>query len=89
MFWNISTRHMVLAKGLQIRFKNGQFGYLTRRLVDVAQDCIVHEVDCGTSKGLTIRPVMNGSDVVEPLYDRILGRVLAKILLTSKLGRFG
>ena len=78
---------MVLAKGLQIRhLKTANSGYLTRRLVDVAQDCIVHEVDCGTSKGLTIRPVMNGSDVVDPLYDRILGRVLAEDLVDLKTG---
>jgi DNA-directed RNA polymerase subunit beta' len=74
-------------KGLaDTALKTANSGYLTRRLVDVAQDCIVHEVDCGTNKGLTIRPVMNGSDVVDPLYDRILGRVLAEDLVDLKTG---
>ena len=72
-------------KGLaDTALKTANSGYLTRRLVDVAQDCIVHEVDCGTNKGLTIRPVMNGSDVVDSLYDRILGRVLAEDLIDLK-----
>jgi DNA-directed RNA polymerase subunit beta' len=74
-------------KGLaDTALKTANSGYLTRRLVDVAQDCIVHEIDCGTNKGLTIRPVMNGSDVVDPLYDRILGRVLAEDLIDLKSG---
>ena len=74
-------------KGLaDTALKTANSGYLTRRLVDVAQDCIVNEVDCGTSKGLTIRPVMNGSEVVDPLYDRILGRVLAEDMVDLKTG---
>ncbi len=52
-------------------------GYLTRRLVDVAQDCIIIEHDCGTDKGLTVRAVMEGGDVITPLGDRILGRTAA------------
>jgi hypothetical protein len=50
----------------------------------VAQDCIVTIVDCGTNNGLTIRPVMNGSDIVDPLFERILGRVLAEDLVDMK-----
>ena len=74
-------------KGLaDTALKTANSGYLTRRLVDVAQDCIVNEVDCGTSKGLTIRPVMNGSEVVDPLYDRILGRILAEDMVDLKTG---
>ena len=74
-------------KGLaDTALKTANSGYLTRRLVDVAQDCIVNEVDCGTTKGLTIRPVMNGSDVVETLYDRILGRVMAEDLVDIGTG---
>jgi len=74
-------------KGLaDTALKTANSGYLTRRLVDVAQDCIVNEVDCGTSQGLTIRPVMNGSDVVDPLYDRILGRILAADMVDLKTG---
>ncbi len=74
-------------KGLaDTALKTANSGYLTRRLVDVAQDCIVTTVDCGTNNGLTIRPVMNGSDIVDPLYERILGRVLAEDLVDMKTG---
>jgi len=74
-------------KGLaDTALKTANSGYLTRRLVDVAQDCIVNEPDCGTSKGLTIRPVMNGSEIVDPLFDRILGRVLAEDMVDLKTG---
>ena len=72
-------------KGLaDTALKTANSGYLTRRLVDVAQDCIIREVDCGTSKGLTIRPVLNGSEIVDSLYERILGRVLAEDLVDVK-----
>ncbi|MDB2325286.1 DNA-directed RNA polymerase subunit beta' [Alphaproteobacteria bacterium] len=74
-------------KGLaDTALKTANSGYLTRRLVDVAQDCIVNQVDCGTSKGLTIRPVMNGSEIIEPLHERILGRVLAEDMIDLKTG---
>ncbi|MCH1475199.1 MAG: DNA-directed RNA polymerase subunit beta' [Alphaproteobacteria bacterium] len=74
-------------KGLaDTALKTANSGYLTRRLVDVAQDCIVNETDCGTSKGLTIRPVMNGSDIVETLYDRILGRIMAEDMVDLSTG---
>jgi DNA-directed RNA polymerase subunit beta' len=74
-------------KGLaDTALKTANSGYLTRRLVDVAQDCIVTQLDCGTDKGLTIRPVMNGSDIVDPLFERILGRVLAEDLVDMKTG---
>jgi DNA-directed RNA polymerase subunit beta' len=74
-------------KGLaDTALKTANSGYLTRRLVDVAQDCIVNEIDCGTSKGLTIRPVMNGSEVIDPLFDRILGRILAEDMVDLKTG---
>jgi len=75
-------------KGLaDTALKTANSGYLTRRLVDVAQDCIVTIVDCGTNNGLTIRPVMNGSDIVDPLFERILGRVLAEDLVDMKTGK--
>ncbi len=74
-------------KGLaDTALKTANSGYLTRRLVDVAQDCIITLVDCGTNNGLTVRPVMNGSDIVTPLYDRILGRVLVDDLIDMKTG---
>lgn len=64
-------------KGLaDTALKTANSGYLTRRLVDVAQDVVVTEVDCGTTQGLTMIPLIEGGDVVEPLRERVLGRVL-------------
>jgi DNA-directed RNA polymerase subunit beta' len=65
-------------KGLaDTALKTANSGYLTRRLVDVAQDVVVTETDCGTLNGLTMTPIVEGGDVVEPLRDRVLGRVVA------------
>ncbi len=65
-------------KGLaDTALKTANSGYLTRRLVDVAQDCIVVIQDCGTQEGLDIRAVVEGGDVIEPLSERILGRTSA------------
>ncbi len=62
-------------KGLaDTALKTANSGYLTRRLVDVAQDCIIIEEDCGTERGLTMRAVVDGGDVIEPLSERVLGR---------------
>ena len=69
-------------KGLaDTALKTANSGYLTRRLVDVAQDSIITVEDCGTEKGITIRAVTNGSEVVDPLGDRILGRTMAEDLV--------
>jgi len=66
-------------KGLaDTALKTANSGYLTRRLVDVAQDVVITEVDCGTTEGLTMTPIVEGGDVVEPLKDRVLGRVVAE-----------
>ncbi len=63
-------------KGLaDTALKTADAGYLTRRLVDVAQDVVINEEDCGTLRGLTIRALKKNEEVVETLYDRILGRV--------------
>jgi DNA-directed RNA polymerase subunit beta' len=65
-------------KGLaDTALKTANSGYLTRRLVDVAQDLVVLEEDCGTEEGLMMHPIIEGGDVVEPLRERILGRVVA------------
>ena len=65
-------------KGLaDTALKTANSGYLTRRLVDVAQDLVVTEEDCGTIEGLIMNPIIEGGDVIETLRDRILGRVLA------------
>lgn len=63
-------------KGLaDTALKTANSGYLTRRLVDVAQDCIITEDDCGTEKGLTIAAVIDGGEVISSLSERLLGRV--------------
>jgi DNA-directed RNA polymerase subunit beta' len=65
-------------KGLaDTALKTANSGYLTRRLVDVAQDLVVTEDDCGTTRGINMTPLVEGGDIVEPLRDRVLGRVLA------------
>jgi len=69
-------------KGLaDTALKTANSGYLTRRLVDVAQDLVVTEVDCGTETGLLMSPLVEGGDVVEPLRERVLGRVVAQDLM--------
>ena len=66
-------------KGLaDTALKTANSGYLTRRLVDVAQDVVVTETDCGTTQGLTMTPIVEGGDVVEPLRDRVLGRMVVE-----------
>jgi DNA-directed RNA polymerase subunit beta' len=66
-------------KGLaDTALKTANSGYLTRRLVDVGQDLVVVEHDCGTQNGITMTPIIEGGDVVEPLSERVLGRVVAK-----------
>jgi DNA-directed RNA polymerase subunit beta' len=66
-------------KGLaDTALKTANSGYLTRRLVDVAQDCIIIESDCGTERGLTTRAVMDGGEVISSLAERVLGRTAAE-----------
>ena len=66
-------------KGLaDTALKTANSGYLTRRLVDVAQDVVVTEQDCGTDEGLVMTPVIDGGDIIESLPDRVLGRIVAK-----------
>ncbi len=63
-------------KGLaDTALKTADAGYLTRRLVDVAQDVVIKEEDCGTLRGIATTALKDNEDIVEPLYDRILGRV--------------
>ena len=69
-------------KGLaDTALKTANSGYLTRRLVDVAQDAIITEVDCGTENGFTVQPVIEGGDVIVALSERILGRSASKDVL--------
>ena len=66
-------------KGLaDTALKTADAGYLTRRLVDVAQDVIINEEDCGTIRGLSVGALKDGEEVIEPLADRVLGRVAAE-----------
>lgn len=66
-------------KGLaDTALKTANSGYLTRRLVDVSQDLVVIEEDCGTTKGISMTPIIEGGDVVEALGERVLGRVVAE-----------
>jgi DNA-directed RNA polymerase subunit beta' len=74
-------------KGLaDTALKTANSGYLTRRLVDVAQDCIIVDQDCGTERGLTVRAVMDGGDIVSPLSERILGRTAAEAVIDPTNG---
>jgi len=69
-------------KGLaDTALKTANSGYLTRRLADVAQDCVVTEQDCGTMMGVEVEPLIEGGEVIQRLGDRILGRVAAEDLI--------
>jgi DNA-directed RNA polymerase subunit beta' len=69
-------------KGLaDTALKTANSGYLTRRLHDVAQDAIIVELDCGTTSGLVVTPVVEGGEVILPLGDRILGRVALEAVI--------
>ena len=66
--------------------KTANSGYLTRRLVDVAQDVVVREKDCGTDRGLDVAAITEGNEMIEPLYDRILGRYTMKSVFDPETG---
>jgi DNA-directed RNA polymerase subunit beta' len=75
-------------KGLaDTALKTANSGYLTRRLVDVAQDCIIIEDDCGTERGLTVSAVMDGGEVVSSLAERVLGRTTAADVVDHATGQ--
>jgi len=77
-------------KGLaDTALKTANSGYLTRRLVDVAQDLVVTEVDCGTEEGVYMAPIIEGGDVVEALRERVLGRVTCHDVLTPGTDEVG
>ena len=74
-------------KGLaDTALKTANSGYLTRRLVDVAQDCIVREIDCGTKQGLTVGAVVEGGEVLVPITERVLGRSAARKVVDPDSG---
>ncbi|MEP2943328.1 MAG: DNA-directed RNA polymerase subunit beta' [Hyphomicrobiales bacterium] len=74
-------------KGLaDTALKTANSGYLTRRLVDVAQDCIINEIDCGTTAGLTMQPIVDSGQVVATIGSRVLGRFTADPVLHPTTG---
>jgi DNA-directed RNA polymerase subunit beta' len=74
-------------KGLaDTALKTANSGYLTRRLVDVAQDLVITQHDCGTRNGLTMTPVIEGGEIIESLGERILGRVAVKDVVHTQTG---
>jgi len=74
-------------KGLaDTALRTADSGYLTRRLVDVAQDVIVRETDCGTTSGITVHEISDGSETIESLQDRIVGRVALDDVVDPKTG---
>ncbi|WP_097018172.1 DNA-directed RNA polymerase subunit beta' [Orenia metallireducens] len=74
-------------KGLaDTALRTADSGYLTRRLVDVSQDVIVREEDCGTEDGLLIKPISEDGEIIEPLSERIIGRVPSIDLIHPKTG---
>jgi DNA-directed RNA polymerase subunit beta' len=74
-------------KGLaDTALKTANSGYLTRRLVDVAQDCIINEDDCGTKKGITLQPVVDSGEVVVTLGARVLGRTAGQKVVDPETG---
>jgi DNA-directed RNA polymerase subunit beta' len=69
-------------KGLaDTALKTANSGYLTRRLVDVAQDIVITEIDCGTTVGMEVRPLLEGGEIIQPLGDRVLGRTALEDVL--------
>ncbi len=74
-------------KGLaDTALKTANSGYLTRRLVDISQDLVITERDCGTRNGLSMAPIIEGGDIIAPLGDRVLGRVLANDIVDPASG---
>ena len=74
-------------KGLaDTALRTADSGYLTRRLVDVAQDIIVREEDCGTDKGIWVEEIRDGTEVIETLEERIIGRYAASDIVDEKTG---
>ncbi len=72
-------------KGLaDTALKTANSGYLTRRLVDVAQDVVITEIDCETDRGFDLQPIVDGGEVIETLSERVLGRVVAKDVFNHK-----
>lgn len=75
-------------KGLaDTALRTADSGYLTRRLVDVAQDVIVREEDCGTDDGIDVTAISDGSEIIETMKERIIGRLAAEDVIHPKQGK--
>jgi DNA-directed RNA polymerase subunit beta' len=75
-------------KGLaDTALRTADSGYLTRRLVDVSQDVIIREDDCGTTDGLEVADIKDGDNVIEPFHERLIGRYLVKDFVDEKTGK--
>ncbi len=74
-------------KGLaDTALKTADAGYLTRRLHDVAQDVVIMQEDCGTLRGVTMTPLKDNDEIVEPIYERILGRTVVYDIVDPNTG---
>ena len=74
-------------KGLaDTALRTADSGYLTRRLVDVSQDVIIRESDCGTCEGITVRDIKDGKEMIEPLTERLVGRYLTEDFVDPNTG---
>ncbi|MDD3925733.1 MAG: DNA-directed RNA polymerase subunit beta', partial [bacterium] len=74
-------------KGLaDTALRTADSGYLTRRLIDVAQDVIVRSYDCGTTTGIVVKDIKEGQEIIEPLRDRVLGRVCIEAIVHPRTG---
>ena len=74
-------------KGLaDTALKTANSGYLTRRLVDISQDLVITQDDCGTQEGLVMRPIIEGGDIIAALGERVLGRVLIRDVVDQETG---
>ena len=78
---------MVLEKGLvDTALRTADSGYLTRRLVDVAQDIIIREIDCGTQRSIVLTDIIANNQLLIPLGNRLIGRVLFETLYYPQNG---
>ncbi|MCG8499883.1 MAG: DNA-directed RNA polymerase subunit beta', partial [Firmicutes bacterium] len=74
-------------KGLaDTALRTADSGYLTRRLVDVSQDVIVRELDCGTAEGIVVKDIKDGNEIIEPLHDRLVGRYTMEDIVHPEKG---
>ena len=85
MHWNTSFQPMELVKDFLIQLlRTADSGYLTRRLVDVSQDIIVREHDCGTEEGIIVYDIKDGNQIIEKMQERLVGRYPVKDVINPQ-----